>query len=468
MGGNLSLRAGEITARNGWLSAEVDLRVEAYDGGTMRVVMVTILGLWLTGCGGGTSGTPDGAPGDAAVADDAALAIDAALGLDTAMADAAADAQLADAQPADAQPADAAGCGTLAADPTDVYVDRSASATSVGTQACPFHTIREAALLTAPAGSRVIHVRGGTPRFVYSETGPLAVRAREHLQGDGEALTQVTGVARCSVFDCVVTLAATARLSGFTVTGAAVEIPTGADGASVDHVTVTGSNNDGFYLRATAQLSDVTARQNLRHGLDARTATVTITDSHFDGNDDNGINADRQVVIDFRRGSASNNTSRGIALADSATINSARMHTLTDLVIERNLGFGIEVGATASLRLRTTVMRQNEVGLVFTPSSATSNVLDLGTSASAGGNVFAGNLLGSRNIRAGLCIQSSGAAGSQVAEGDTWSVCPPSQRRITGPFCVSQNTYADVGYVQARGVTDAPPLAAPTTCTVGP
>ncbi|MCC6999451.1 MAG: right-handed parallel beta-helix repeat-containing protein [Deltaproteobacteria bacterium] len=465
----------------------------------MRVVMVTMLGLWLTGCGGGNSGTPDGAPADgsvdvdaaadgdagevdgaavdgalevdAAMMGDAALAGDAALGLDAAMADAQpADAQPADAQPADAQPADAAGCGALAADPTDVYVDRSATTTSVGTQACPFHSIREATLLTAPAGSRIIHVRGGTPAFVYSETGPIAVRAREHLQGDGETLTQVTGVARCSVFDCVVTLAATARLSGFTVTGAAVEIPTGADGAAVDHVTVTGSNNDGFYVRATAQLSNVTARANQRHGLDARTGTVTITDSHFDGNDDDGVHADRQVVIDFRRGSASNNTLLGIALQDSATVSSSRMHTLTDVVIERNLGFGIEVGSTASLRLRNTVMRQNEVGLVFTPSSATGNLLDLGTATAggAGGNVFAGNVAGSRNLRSGLCIQQSGAAGSQVAEGDTWSVCPPSQRRITGPFCVSQNTYADVGYVQASGVTDAPPLAAPASCTVGP
>ena len=137
---------------------------------------------------------------------------------------------------------------------------------------------------------------------------------------------------------------------------------------------------------------------------------------------------------------------------------------MSNLSVKSNLGYGIAVAGTGSLKLRGTTMLGNEAGLVFAQSAG--NQLDVGTSADAGNNVFGGVSPGN-NAREGLCIEQSGATGGQAAEGDTWSKCPPSSGKSPSSTCHGINTYVDVGYVPVS-VTSGSPVAAPASCTVGP
>ena len=74
-------------------------------------------------------------------------------------------------------------CGTLSATATDVYVDKSSAMPSVGTLACPFHTIKEGTDLAAVAG-RTIHVKGGSgsTAVTYTETGSLQTSLKGFLR----------------------------------------------------------------------------------------------------------------------------------------------------------------------------------------------------------------------------------------------------------------------------------------------
>jgi hypothetical protein len=414
------------------------------------------------------SGVADGAPGADAARFDASAATDALLAFDAAPGtfDAAPATFDAAPPPPDAAPPDAMGCGTLPADPIDVYVDQTSAMPSTGTQTCPFLTIAEATALTAPATTRMIHVAGSTPPLVYDEAAVVVVRPGEHLSGDGEATTRITGGSQCTIASCAVSVRG-GTLSGVTVvsaTGIAVEIPIGADGSTLTNVTARDSEDDGLYVRASATLANVTSRSNGRHGLSARNGTIDITNSSFDQNDNDGIFADRDVVINFTGGTASGNDSDGIFLQDSSTVTGALLHTLTDIQVIGNLSYGIYATGTASLIVRSTTMRQNEAGLVF--AYGTSNTLDVGTGAQPGNNVFGGATPTQRNIRAGLCLENSGATGSQVAEGDSWASCPPTQGLVPSFTCHALNTYADVGYVPDD--SGGPPVAPPASCTVGP
>lgn len=353
-------------------------------------------------------------------------------------------------------------CGTLAADPTEVFVDPRSTRDSVGTETCPFLTLDEAAALAAPAGQRTVHLAGDDPALTYEVAEVLVIRPGETLQGAGEDAVLLTGGGRCFIDDCVVSIHGGA-LAGVTVvsaTGIAVEIPAGNDGSAITDVTARDSDLDGFYVRSSATLTRVTSINNGRDGLNARTGTVAITDSRFDRNDRSGIFADRQVSIAMTGGSVNSNDSAGIFLQDSS--GAGRSHAITGVDLIQNLGFGINVTGTASLTLRDSVLRGNQVGVAFRVGLG--NSLDLGTAGDPGGNQIGGATR--RNIRSGLCIDNSGAAASQVAEGNSWQSCAPSQREITGPFCNSQNTYADVGFVPGPS-GGAPPLAAPAACEVG-
>lgn len=366
-------------------------------------------------------------------------------------ADASADA----AMTGDAGPA---GCGELAADPADVFVDPSSDRESAGTQTCPFLTIDEAIALPAPAAPRTVHLAAGD----YDLSAVLVIRPLETYAGAGADAVVLTGGGPCFIDDCVVSIHGGA-LSGATVTsatGIAVEIPAGAGGGAVTDVTARDSDFDGLYVRASATLVRVISRDNGRDGLNARTAALTITDSKFDSNERNGVFADREVSVAMTGGSLDGNRFAGIHLQDSS--GAGRDHTITGVDVIQNLGFGIDVTGSASLTLRDSVLRGNEVGVAFQQSAG--NSLDLGTAADPGNNQIGGAT--ERNIRSGLCIAGSGEAASQIAEGNRWQTCPPSQREISGVSCRSQNTYADVGYLPAG--EGAPPLAPPAACEVGP
>src|SRR5882757_9771506 len=105
-----------------------------------------------------------------------------------------ADAPTGSDAPADAPP-DAAGCGTLAAKPADVYVAAGSTEDSIGTAACPFHTILEATALPAPdaAHPRTIHVATGQ----YAETGLIQLTGALTLAGAGAAQVTLAGGGHC-------------------------------------------------------------------------------------------------------------------------------------------------------------------------------------------------------------------------------------------------------------------------------
>jgi len=353
-----------------------------------------------------------------------------------------------------------------------VYVDQASLNASVGTQAWPFHSIREATTLTAPrrATLRTIHVAAGN----YNESGLVTVGDRVTLAGAGESLLTVTGGGACvfAATTCTVTVQGAGKLTGATVTsttGYPVEIAPGANGATIDHVTARGAPQDGFYVRATATLSNVSALNNTRFGMTGRSITaspitITVTNGTFKGNQMGGVSVDRLASLTFTGGAVESNGLDGIDLGDSSLAAGARQFTVSNLSVKSNLGYGIAVAGTGSLKLRGTTMLGNEAGLVFAQSAG--NQLDVGTSADAGNNVFGGVSPGN-NAREGLCIEQSGATGGQAAEGDTWSKCPPSSGKSPSSTCHGINTYVDVGYVPVS-VTSGSPVAAPASCTVGP
>ncbi len=354
------------------------------------------------------------------------------------------------------------GCGVL--DPAEVVVDKMSTATSTGTANCPFHTIAEALALPAPTSARRIRVRSGT----YDE-GLLSIPALVTLEGDGNVILGGAGGACIATVapGCTVSLAGGATLRAVTVTsttGNAVEVRAGTGAARIENVIATGAKSNGFAIRADVVLDHCSALDNTLDGVDARTAIVTMTTSEIRLNKGHGLDIDQGATLVFTGGKIHNNQGRGILLHNGTQL-APLMHTVTNADIQQNLFAGIDVFTNASLTLRGSLMYQNEFGVLFGVGST--NKLDVGTAAQAGNNVFAGVTAVNKNVRAGICMEHAGATATQVVEGNTWRACPPPQRKITGPFCVSNNTYSDIAYVPAVSTSGAPALA-PATCTVGP
>ena len=380
-----------------------------------------------------------------------------------------------DASATDAADVDAAldatdapvGCGVI--DPLDVVVDKTSTATSTGTANCPFHTIAEALALPAPTSARRIRVRGGTPAVAYDE-GVLSIPTLVTLEGDGNDRVILGGAGgTCLVTvapGCTVSLAGGGTLRAVTVTsttGNAVEVRSGTGSARIEDVVATGAKHNGFAVRADVVLDHASALDNTLDGLDARTATVTMTTSEIRLNKGHGLDIDQGATLAFTGGKIHNNQGRGILLHNGTQL-APLAHTVTNADIQQNLFSGIDVASNASLTLRGTLMYQNEFGVLFSVGST--NKLDIGTAAQAGNNIFAGVTAVNKNVRAGLCMEQTGATATQVVEGNTWRVCPPPQRKITGPFCVSNNTYSDIAFVPAVSTSGSPALA-PASCTVG-
>lgn len=376
----------------------------------------------------------------------------------------------------DAQEADAAvGCGVLPAEPADVFVDAMATASQeIGTASCPFRTIGAALALSPPtsAAPRVVHVKGGAPAVSYIEPVRLALPPYLTLEGDGADRVTIGGIGGggpCAIVvspSCTLTVAggATARTVTVTsATGTAVEVTSGTGAARIEGVIATHAKQMGFAARADVVLLQAAALDNDGDGLDARTGVVTVTDSEFRLNAGHGLDIDIGATLVLTGGKVHNNDGRGIFLHNGTQF-TVLPHSVTNADIQQNLFAGIDVAANASLTLRGTTMYQNEFGVLFEMGT---NALDLGTANDPGNNVFGGTAAGHANARAGLCMQSTKATPTQVVEGNTWRVCPPPQRKITGPFCSSNNTYSDIAYVPAVATYGAPALA-PATCTVGP
>ena len=451
-----------------------------------------VLALFAAACGhpAPSSPTDDALAADAATADVAGDTMDAsadALVLDApvtqdgpsdaAMLDAEVDATpdaIADAS-LDAPASDApVGCGVLPDDPADVFVDaRSTAAMQVGTASCPFLTISAALALSPPTAPRRVHVKGGVPAVDYIEPGLLALPPQLTLEGDGADRVTVGGVGgggSCAIVvspSCTVSLAGGATLRDLTVTsatGSAIEVKAGTGPARIERVIATRAKQIGFAIRADAVLDHASALDNDGDGLDARTATVTVRDSEFRLNTGHGLDIDTGATLTLTGATIHNNGGRGILLHNGTQF-APLAHAITGADIQQNLFAGIDVASNASLTLRGTTMFQNEFGVLY--QVGPSNTLDVGTSAAPGNNVFAGATPVNGNARAGLCMQSTRATPTQLVEGNRWRACPPAQKKITGPFCSSNNGYSDIAYVPAVA-TSGPPVVAPAACTVGP
>ncbi|MBK7398288.1 MAG: hypothetical protein IPJ34_18835 [Myxococcales bacterium] len=143
---------------------------------------------------------------------------------------------------------------------------------------------------------------------------------------------------------------------------------------------------------------------------------------------------------------------------------------VTGLVAKGNQGGGLTVRPQSNLVLRKSTLTKNgSYGLWLAYNATQSNVFDLGTAVGGapGGNVFGG--ASEKNSKVGIFLCQSGKTASQAAEGDSFSVCPPSQALVAN--CDQfPSSYHDVGYVPAGTVgttLGANPMVA-ATCTVGP
>ncbi len=411
---------------------------------------------------------------DPAIPADDALAVDAAIAdvaADTV--DAASDASVADTMDAMA-PDGPLGCGVLPVDPVDVFVDaRSTASMQLGTASCPFLTISEALALPPPTAPRRVHVKGGVPAVDYIEPRLLVLPPQLTLEGDGAERVTIGGVGgggSCAIVvspSCTVSVAGGATLRDLTVTsatGSAIEVKSGTGAARIEGVIATRAKQIGFAVRADVVLDHALALDNDGDGLDARTAIVTVRDSEFRLNTGHGLDLDTGATLDLTGAKIHNNGGGGILLHNGTQF-APLAHAVTDADIQQNLFAGIDVASNASLTLRGTTMFQNEFGVLY--QVGPSNTLDVGTGVEPGNNVFAGATLVNRNARAGLCMQSTRATPTQLVEGNHWRGCPPAQKKITGPFCSSNNGYSDIAYVPVVA-SSAAPAVAPVACSVGP
>lgn len=419
-----------------------------------------------SGDAGDTSGDAIASDGDTTVADGDAVATDGDAPGDTA-------------DSGDAM----AACGTLPTAPVDVYVDKNATTPSVGTAACPFHTLAAATAIGAPAsGTRTIHVAdvpsGGTPPVVYAEGG-LEVKKGVILSGPGAAKVTISGSAACGAGgNCAVQVDGGGTVDGFTIGGAGVETTDGTLVATIKNSIVTGASGDGLRINGAADLGpNIQSNANTGNGLTIRGAGAvhvvagTGVVNKFDTNGGDGINiGGTDCVLTFDGGEANGNAGDGVNIANVPSSVSTAAHSVTALVAKLN-GFsgttptnhsGIELGDAAGLKLRNSVLEKNGAhGIKWTKGTAAGSSLDLGTAVSAGGNAFAGPTAADQNTKAGVCIENTPTA--NTFESDKWSACPPVSRQVSS--CTATFSYADIAYTKTGSVT---PTFVTTTCTVGP
>ena len=368
---------------------------------------------------------------------------------------------MADAM-ADAMPDAPMGCGTLV--DASVYVDKAATGMSLGTQNCPFHTLDEALALSAPITTRTIHVAAGA----YVQGAIVALAPAIRLSGASAQTVTISGGGTCAITasPCTMTLAGGAGLDNVTVTNAtgdAIVVTGGTGAALIDHASASNAKRYGIAVRGTSlTLDHVTVSNNMDDGLNAKMSVITVTNSDFNNNAETGLNIDQGATLSFTGGNVNSNKLDAIFLHNGTSF-TPLAHEITNVSLQQNLGFGIYCTSSASCKIRGTKMFGNEVGLVMDVGT---NTLDLGTAADPGGNIFAGAQSFEQNTRAGICFQQSGATATYVVEGNTWRTCPPPSRK-TGPFCRSNNTYADIAFVPATS-TSGTPVIAPATCTHAP
>jgi hypothetical protein len=404
-------------------------------------------------------------------------------GTDAGGADAGTDAGGTDAGGTDAGIDAGPACGTLPANPTDVYVDGLATLPEVGTMACPFHTILGALGLPAPTSvTRTVHVRGRPTGLLYLEARTVVVPARIIVEGDGRSQVSVATSAPTTCIGsarCVVEVRGGGVLRALSVIPVPGGLPGTADGVAFTNATpgigsptaedVNSENHGGsaFHSGASAVLRGVRG-VGTQNGLLADTGTVTLTvealgstRSVFDGNRSHGIRVDAGLAS-IRNCTASQNGSIGIALLATTSPDGLAGHSVTGCTANMNgitssgsaAGVGIRVGLGASASITGSTMLGNSgAGLVFERATVPAP-----SSISLSCNVFA--VPGSpamNNGRAGLCAENTGATGGITFRLNVFSTatpaCPGMQREMSAEeTCLALAPgYSDLVYERASG-----------------
>ena len=406
--------------------------------------------------------TPE-SPGDSSSASDSSSSSDSAPS----------DAPTSDSPP---PPAEAGTCSALTAASTDIYVDSRFTGTpATGAQACPLHTI-QAGLTAAKTlgGPRNVHVAGSTPALVYDETGFLIVGPGISLLGGGALTTTISASGSCMVGNtsgtCAVLVQGGGIVDGFTILSPDGDgVWTAPPGTSphplVRNSAANGSKNDGIYAFGSVDLGpNIGASGNGNAGVESPAASTGVVHviaglNGFNENHGNGIDLSGAATLDFEGGTVSGD-SQGIRIGTTP----AGSHTITGLTAKANTGPGAVVvygGQTLTLR-SSTLVANTTTGLVY--DYATGSALDLGTASSTGGNTFGGMTQADRNGVAGIML--CGVPGPQLADGDSWSTCAPTQTPFMCGGAVTGG-YADVAYQYAGGVVSVGgPISG--TCSVGP
>ena len=369
-------------------------------------------------------------------------------------------------------------CGALPPNPTDVYVYGLSTTAEVGTEACPFRTILAALALPDPTGGvvRTVHVRGAAGGLEYRETGTVTVPASIVVEGEGRAAVRVTtpapraciGTTTClvDVRPGGVLRRLSVRPAGATGSGDGVAL-TGSSVTSavalVEDVESTGHAAAAFHTSTASILNGVRGANSLV-GLLADTGTATIEVGPlsgittirpmFESNVTIGIHV-RAGRATIRNAVASDNGDTGISLQSNP---GDAFHVVQFTNAERNGltpgsypdGVGILVGPSASASVNSTTMLGNSAaGMIF--ERGTFNLLQLGC------DIFADPADPTRNNgRAGLCLQNSGATGSQVVQANVFSTtpsCPATQRELSAEALCSALPpgYDDLVYKRGTG-----------------
>lgn len=369
------------------------------------------------------------------------------------------------------------GCKPVAVN-GDLYVDSNTVVkTPNGSEGCPFPSIVQAVDVAADStGARVIHVQGGSSAAarLYAEPALIKLRAGLTLVADtGPSSVRITGKGSCTAatqtFPCVMQMEPGSTLDGFVVDAAGprdaiVATAGGADSVVIKNSGVTGASAElTIGLRAYGSLvlgPGFQAQNNARDGVHTFGAgTIRVVAGGkanlFSKNGGSGLNLEGGVLV-LTNAVASDNGVYGVRIASST----AGTHTLDGLEARNNVDAGVYVESAASIKMRSSALTGNKIGLLGRNGAA--NFIDLGSPASLGNNVFGGKT--AKNTVAGICFANVRDGGGS-ADGNSWATCPPSVSVVSIPCTFTGATpYADA-YV--HGLTGGATPSAPAGCKVG-
>ncbi|MBL8717871.1 MAG: hypothetical protein JNL79_17970 [Myxococcales bacterium] len=340
----------------------------------------------------------------------------------------------------------------------EILVDsNSVAATPNGTTACPYRTIRDALAVTVAGTPRLVRVKGTPGGRVYSETTSLVVKTGVTLVSEGLGNVVITGPGGSCAgagATCMVQVNRGANLDGFVVQGSAASVTlvsisgAGAGGvgpATVKNTRATKAVGDGafaFLVNDGAVLGpNVESLQNPAvAGLQIYgTSPVRVTGSNSRFNNNLwGINHEGGGSLTIEGGVTANlNARSGVRIFTALGV----MHTISALTAGGNAEAGlVVVGGSVTVR-QSSFNAENKVGVVL--NGAPGVVLDLGTAAAVGNNVFGTTSgVGSRNKYAGVCVD--GLTVELKIGGNRWTGCSPSTATLAGSCADVPTEYKDI------------------------